>query len=426
MHRYKDVLSLFVLVLLATCHGCSGSSFAVPVSHQSTAMATETPLAAAAFGDSIGVNLHLTYGGTPYDTDFSKWSPILISSGIKHVREGVCTSSLSWCRDVVSARLNTLGDGGITAELSTSLKDSAQYDAAYVTTMGLRHVDGFEGPNECDSGIFCPADWQNVEGTWQKTIFSFASPNVTIIGPSMVSQAGYACLGDLSGYMNVGNLHDYPGADPPETLNGGPTEHEQWAAAMSGSKPFWVTETGYATDASGVPPVVQERYITRTFFEDLRLGIMRTYIYQLFDYGPDAGAHMGLLNADYSAKPAFTQLKQLLAFFKDNGSSLQKQLTYEIQGDTRGTLHHVLFQRSDGTYALAMWLADPVYDAKKHSVMDVTSEAVRVVLPGTVASATQTLFADDGTTKSQPPLGVSEGTVSVMVTSVVSVLTFSV
>ncbi len=410
----RGMLSTIGLLFVAVCLSCSGT----------VGKTAEVPLASRAFIDSVGVNLHMTYRGTPYDVDFSKWAPMLKASGITHVREGVCSSNVSWCRNVYVPRLNELAVAGISAELSTSLEDRAQYDASYVRTMGLKNVDAFEGPNECDSGVFCPTDWKSVEGAWQKTLYALRTPAIAIIGPSMISQSGYSSLGNLSVFMDVGNIHDYTGQEPPEALNGGPTEHLEWAGAMSGGKPVWVTEMGYATNSSGVPASVAAHYITRALFEDLRVGVMRTYIYQLFDYGTDGGATMGLLTADYTPKPAWTQLKQLLAFFKDAGSSPRTPLTYQIQKDSRGTLHHVLFQRSDGTYVLVMWLAGSLYDTKHQSTLGIKSEMVRVVLPSTVTSAIQTHFMDDGTTQSSSPIPPSNGTVSVTVTSVVSALTF--
>lgn len=383
---------------------------------------TETPLAANAFSDSIGVNLHMTYGGTPYDTDFAKWAPILRTSGIKHVRDAFCSFSLSFCRDVVSARMNRFAAAGIRFDLLTSLKDSAVYDAAYAQTMGLNGIEAIEGPNECDSGTYCPSNWRSALGTWQKTIYGFGSPTVTVIGPSMVTQGGYSSFGDLSAFIDVGNIHDYVGPEPPEAQDGLP-DHLRWVTPMAGTKPVWVTEVGYSTGSKNVPNIIQERYISRALFENLRCGVPRTYVYQLFDYGPDDGARMGLLNADYTPKPAWTRLQQLIALFADIGASPRAPLTYAIRNDELGLLHHVLFQRSDGTYMLVMWLAATDYNASTHSISGPSEEAVNVALPASVVAAIQTQYLDGGAER-QIPIAVAGGTASVRVSSVVSVLTF--
>jgi hypothetical protein len=423
MHPYKSIVSIVVLVLLALCQGCAGDSLPGIATEQRAAVLTETPLASNAFVDSIGVNLHMTYGGTPYDTDFSKWAPILSASGIEHVRDAICLSALSFCQ-VVSARMNQLSATGIRFDLLTSLKDTAQYDASYVQTMGLNGVEAIEGPNECDTGLYCPSDWKSTEAAWQKTLYSLRSPTVSVIGPSMVTQAGYALFGDLSGFMDVGNIHDYVGTAPPETVSG-LQDHLQWVTAMSGNKPIWATETGYSTNSQNVPQVVQERYIPRALLEDLRCGVMRTYVYQLFDYGTDDGTYMGLLNANYTPKPAWTRLEQLIAFFKDEGSSPRSPVTYAIRNDTLHSLHHVLFQRSDGTYLLAIWLAASAYDASSHTVVNPSQETVSIALPPAVSSATQMQFLDNGVEKSVQ-LSAAGGVVSVPISSLVSVVTFKI
>jgi hypothetical protein len=422
--QYKSIMLGIVMTLVALCAGCARNSLPQLTIEQRPAVMTETPLAAAAFVDSIGVNLHMTYGGTPYDRDFAKWSPVLIASGIKHVRDAICPYSLSFCRGAVSVRLNQLYTAGVRVDLLTSLNDSLQYDATYARTMELKGVEAVEGPNECDTGHYCPTNWKTTEAAWQKELYSLRSPTVTVIGPSMVTQGGYAGFGDLSAFMDVGNIHDYVGSEPPEAVDGLP-DHLRWVQAMSGSKPVWATEVGYSTGSKGVPKVVQERYLPRVFLEHLRRGIMRTYVYQLFDYGPDDGAYMGLLNADYTPKPAWTRLEQMIALFKDEGASPRAPLTYAIKDDAMHTLHHVLFQRSDGTYMLAMWLADSTYDASNRSILKPREETVSIVLPNSVVSATQTKYLDGGV-ETPVAFPVSNGVVSVPVSSLVSVLAFKV
>lgn len=425
MRFFKSIVLAVVSISLAVCQGCGGNSFAPHlVTEQRPEVLTETPLASSAFVDSIGVNLHMTYGGTPYDTDYAKWAPMLRASGIKHVRDAFCSFSLSFCRNVVSARMNELAAVGVRFDLLTSLKDTAAFDATYSHTMGLHGVEAVEGPNECDTGAYCPSGWRNVLSSWQKTIYGFGSPDITVIGPSMVTQSGYSSFGNLSAFMDVGNVHDYVGPEPPEAQDGLP-DHLQWVTPMSGSKPVWVTETGYSTDSKNVPEAIQARYISRALFENLRSGVPRTYIYQLFDYGPDDGARMGLLNADYTPKPAWTRVEQLLGFFNDNGASPRMPLRYAIRNDDLHALHHVLFQRSDGTYLLVLWLATTDYNARTHSVSSPREEVVDVALPAGAGAATLTQFPD-GATPQNVTVSVSNGTASVRVSSLVSVLSFNV
>lgn len=425
-------LSIFSLVLVS-CGGGAGTpavQSALPPIALAPVNGSETPLAAAAFGDAIGVNLHLSYAGSPYDTDFEKWSPILMQSGIKHIRDAICPQSrVAWCQSIESPRLNTLATAGIRTDLLTALDEPFSYVGSYGAAMNVSAAtEAFEGPNECDVSLDCPRNWQSLEPAWQQQLFALAAPGVTILGPSMVTAQGYAALGDLSAFMNAGNIHDYIAAGPPEAAIGAAT-HLLWAAATSGSKPVWSTEVNYSTDPSyadnGVPQIVQERYLPRLLLEHLRLGVMRTYIYQLFDFGPDGGKYMGLLNADYTPKPAWTRIGQLLRFFEDTGPSPRRPLTYTMRGDASGTLDHLLFQRSDGTYVLALWLAKPIYDPASHAVLSAAGESIALSLPATVSSASLVRFLDNGDVQTTPLEG-SAGAFSVPVSPLVSVLEFRV
>jgi hypothetical protein len=422
--------ALFVSIALSGCGGGGSGGVsqpgAPPVISNAPVQGPETPLAASDFTDSIGINLHMTYVTSPYDVDFDKWSPTLIASGIKHVRDAICPYALAWCQSVESVRINQLAAAGIHTDFLTSMAQQFTYVQSYATTMDVASAaEAFEGPNECDVSPDCNA-WQSVEAAWQQQLFSLAAPPVTIIGPSMVTQQGYASLGNLSAYLNVGNIHDYVGTDLPESALGAPS-HLTWAVAMSGNKPVWCTEFDYSTDPTfannGVPQVVQERYLPRLLIEHLRLGIKRTYIYQLFDFGADGGAYMGVLNSNYSPKPAWTRLLQLMQVFRDDGTSPRAALAYTLAGDNTGTLDHLLFQRSDGTYLLVLWLAQQIYDSVTRAVLTPSTETLQVTLPASVTGATLLQFRDYGALN-QSELTPSNGVLIVPVGPLISILEF--
>jgi hypothetical protein len=132
---------------------------------------------------------------------------------------------------------------------------------------------------------------------------------------------------------------------------------------------------------------------------------------------------MGLLNANYSPKPAWTRLLQLLQLFHDDGVSPRAPLAYALDGDTTQTLDHVLFQRSDGTYLLVLWLAQPAYDAATHSVLPPNGETLHVTLPAAVSTATLLHFGDYGKVDSAVQNGTN-GAFSVPVDPSISILEF--
>ena len=65
----------------------------------------------------------------------------------------------------------------------------------------------------------------------------------------------------------------------------------------------------------GIPEDVAGKYVPRVFLEQWQRGIQRTYLYELIDLptGHAVGDSMfGLLRSDFSAKPAYTALTNLL------------------------------------------------------------------------------------------------------------------
>lgn len=417
--------------MLTACGGGAGTPNVPLPPNESRAPTAEVPLSASAFGDSIGLNLHMTYVVGAYDTDFAQWAPILAASGIKHVRDAICPTAIDvhWCIGTESARVNQLASSGVKFDLLTSMSDPFPYVASYASTMGVSGaVEAYEGPNECDASGICPNDWRSAEGPWQQQLYTLKSPGVTIVAPSMTSAQGYAALGNLAAFADEGNIHDYAATQQPEAAIAAPL-HLQWVAAMTGNDPVWCTEDGYNTDPTyannGVPQVVQERYLPRILFEHLRLGVARTYIYQFFDFGPDGGGNMGLLNADYTPKPSWTRLQQLMRVFADSSPAPRTPLTYSLRGDVAGTLDHLLFQRSNGAYMLVLWLAQPVYDASSRTVLPITSEDVTITLPSSAASATLTAFGDNGSIGTES-LTSTNGSFQAAVRTTVSVLEFRV
>ena len=428
--------SLLCALVLASCGGGShaivpSTTTSNPERRRPTPMPsstpiTETPLALSSFDQSVGINTHMMYITTPYVDDYSVWSPLLFASRIKHVRDQICPQvETSWCINVYAGRIRELASHGIHTDFLTTPKDSASWVDSYVSTLGVADgTEAFEGWNECDVSRQC-GSWQTTEAAWQRHLYTLKSPGVTIIGPSMATSLGYSLLGNLSTSMDVGNIHDYPQNNYPEAAGVTPARLS-WVRATSGNDPVWSTEDNYSTDPTyanyGVPEVVQERYLSRILMEHLRLGVMRTYIYQLFDYGPDAGQYMGLLHADYTAKPAWTRLDQLMGYLDDAGTSPRTPLRYSLSGDASGALHHLLFQRSDGTYTLALWIAKSVYSSSSHTILAPTSETVTVSLPTTFGSATIRHFNDYGQIADEQLTGAA-GVFRVPVSSLISVMT---
>jgi hypothetical protein len=196
----------------------------------------------------------------------------------------------------------------------------------------------------------------------------------------------------MSAYYDYGNLHNYPGGQNPGTLGWGAADAEgnsyggiAWQmdnlAFDSPGLPVVTTETGYTNDLTvpgSVPQAVSAVYLPRTILQQWLAGIKRTYLYELVSVG---GEDYGLYAADWSPKPAVAALSNLTGLLSDPGPAFQPTaLTYTIKGaDTN--LHHLLLQKRNGTYYLALWLEESSYSTATATAVAVMPENIQLLLP---------------------------------------------
>ena len=105
--------------------------------------------------------------------------------------------------------------------------------------------------------------------------------------------SSFATQGNLSSLINFGNTHDYFATFNPETppyggsfYNCGGYGSMQFdmclAQMVAVNEPVVSTETGYASGV-GLSDAIIGRYELRILFESFRLGIVRTFLYELID-----------------------------------------------------------------------------------------------------------------------------------------------
>ena len=190
--------------------------------------------------------------------------------------------------------------------------------------------------------------------------------------------------------MDRGNVHPYTGGRSPDPAH---LKAELGRArAVSGSKPVWATEAGFhnAMDARSGQPAVSERvaaiYLLRTFLEHYRSGISRTYAYELLDEKPeragrDPEQHFGLLRSDFTPKPAFTALQELLkSSGRVGGTPSLRPLRLGVSG--RAHPRRLVLRRADGTYLVALWRLDSAWDRDRRRPLRVAPRRVELDLPG--------------------------------------------
>jgi hypothetical protein len=164
-------------------------------------------------------------------------------------------------------------------------------------------------------------------------------------------------------------------------------------SAVSGRKPVWATEAGFHNAMRGPAdqqPGVSERaaavYLTRTFLQHFESGVRRTYAYELLDEQPerrgrDPEQHFGLLRHDFSPKPAYTALKNLLTLVGPaNGHTRLRPLRVDVSGPS--DLHRIVLRKADGRYLVALWRTASVWDQVRERGLRVTPRRVSLTIPG--------------------------------------------
>ncbi|MBJ7332788.1 MAG: hypothetical protein JHC95_23030, partial [Solirubrobacteraceae bacterium] len=358
-----------------------------PLAVITTAIALAAPAVASAevrpakgsgaFVDSIGVNIHSSFGSnTPY-YDHPKVLNALKSVGIRHVRDGLMTPNAP--ATVQNRQRQFRSDLAAAGIKSTLLMGDPNADAvahvAAIKDEGSRTIAGLEGSNEWD--LHGGATWAADVRAYQRKLFEAvrAQPSlndVPVLGPSMGHSENAAQLGNVGAYTNFANMHLYPGGRAPGSFD---DKAALLAYVVSGGQPGIVTETGYhnaVNQWTGGHAPTSERataiYLPRLFLDNFRRGIARTFSYELLNTYSDTSktyleAHFGLFRGDYSEKPAAASLRNLIKL-ADGGEASDPggSLDYTLAGNLSG-VQQVLLRRKDGSYALALWQTASVWDA---------------------------------------------------------------
>ncbi|MDQ3849015.1 MAG: hypothetical protein M3296_00155 [Actinomycetota bacterium] len=338
----------------------------------------EQARSARAFIDSAGVNTHLGYSDTVYWWDWPMVRDRLKELGVSHIRDGTFPAAYPHViGPTVAARYNELNAAGIKGNLMVGV-EHAHNDITLAQRLDWIKANladftaSVEGSSESWDDANAIRDLQcDIYARVKSDPVLSSKP---VIGPSggppFSETAWYDRVGDLSGCLDKGNLHPYPGADPPNLH-----QHRdlsaamEWGARTYGASPNWATETGYwntLTDANGVSETAAGIYVPRTLTENFRRGIERTELYELVDLHTGSGEaidHYGLLRTDGTRKPAYVATRNLLSLLQD-GVAASGRLGFGIvcTSNCRAPIRHVLLRHSSGAYYLALWSESRVWD----------------------------------------------------------------
>jgi hypothetical protein len=311
----------------------------------------EPAMAAAAFLDTVGVNLDS--GGEVALARASRAARQLAAAGIRHVRVRAAADPAdpSW------PAVRALTGAGLRVDLVAAPgTDWAGFaGAAADLGAGLEALEA-EG-DAAPLRLAARADP--------------ALKRVPLLGP-----AGDAAADVHTARVELGG--HCPGCVPGPGAGGGPSAG---AAGRPGTGPGrpWVTE---ATLGGGVPDTVAARYLPRLLLGHAGAA-PRTYLGALA--GEQAGP--GLLGPDGTPTRALRDLANLETLLRDPGPAFTPgRLAFRLSGDTDG-LRHRLLQKADGRFWLVLWVEKPSWDPAEARALTVAPQPVAVTLADPVAAA---------------------------------------
>lgn len=388
--RRAGLLGLVLLSLAAAAAGAAPAA-AVPVPARQ----------ADAFVESVGVNVHLGYTDSPYE-DGTAVRDRLLDLGVRYVRDGI-----SQGRPDVYRRMRELAQQGVRTNLIVgdplqrwgSGPLEAQLDLIARELAPAGAVASLEGPNEYDNQG--RDDWAGTLRDYQRRLFEGARSRaalagIRVLGPTLVHRDSRERLGDISQWLDQGNMHPYPGGGAPD-LDSHLEDELRLAAKNSSAKRVQATETGYhngvGSDSGHLPAseAAAGVYMPRLYLDYFRRGVARTFSYELIDQRPnpertDSEANFGLLRHDLSEKPAYTALKRLLGLLADRGPGFDARGLDLTIGGATGGLRRLLLQKRDGTHYLVLWRAEQVWDPQERHALNGDRGVVQLTLNGMPAA----------------------------------------
>jgi hypothetical protein len=345
----------------------------------------EMPMAAADVVDSVGLNVHLHSADTPYG-NFPLVRQLILGLGVRHLRDGLIDTT--WTE--YYRRYEELSHLGVKGLFIAAPEDTDKLLIDYPSRIP-GGIEGYEAPNEFDRSD--KANWsQRLTAFMPRLALTVRSNRSTrelfLVGPSLTSMASYAQVPGIADSFTYANMHNYFGGWNPGTAGWGDNGYGSitWNQAIIAkawpSKPIFTTETGYTSDLAvpqSIPEDVEGRYIPRVILEQLLHGIKRTYLYELLDEGPavpEAERTYGLVRADGSKKPAYLTLQFLMQTLADAAPGIPLQdLPFNLQGGS-SQVHHLLLQKQEGSYYLAIWVETPAFDQRSRQRLEVIPQHV--------------------------------------------------
>lgn len=376
------------------------------------------------FVNMAGVVTHFNYTDTIYGSNWPQLFQALQNLGVHHIRDGYFDPNqypqlIQEHQQLQAAGIRTT----YVMPYDRSISPNSIEQLAYETG----DMDSIEGPNECDvSGLCGGGGLTGIVNavTWLPTLQTAAQDlNVPLVAPSFTLWGSTALAGNLDSMVNLNTLHIYFGGRNPGSNGWGSFDAQGhsygslsfWldqGATDAPGKPSEIGETGYMSfpytnTPYTVPESVTASYVPRTMLLAFKHGYDKTFFYQLID-DPTSPQGYGLLHNDFSPKAGFTALQNLLSLLSDPGGSnfTPGWLPYTVLGGD-SNVNHLLLQKSDGSYWLALWLEEPSWDPANVVSLPVAPENIGIQLGPGYATTTDYQFNNTGNfvAFNQPTIG---------------------
>jgi hypothetical protein len=451
----------------------------------------------------MGLNTHWAYPS--YASNSSKLQNILINSGVRHIRDegnslmpGVmkvlgpynikATLLIDEFHGVIPNQNYWSGNPpGTTYVIADFLKNYMPTGAVDAVEMA-NELDVFNylykwhpsdnntlSTNPSSSEYYGAYGQAVTKDCWLAIKSDPTLASIKIIGPTVGMQVPSPYTpGSLYEYVDWGGFHTYPARanswtfpqaydtiqkyywdsfEPSvniatDTYGGTPLMFMWYQPAFSNggnSKPMASTETGYHTALApkGISVIAQGKYIPRLFAEYFRNGIIRTFVYELYDEGANATdpeQNYGLVYNDMTPKPAYTALASLIQLLAEPGAqfvpgTLNYSLAVQANGPyvRTGYVHDRLLEKSSGDFYLLLWheISDTSdTDASGNSLTgeqrDIAPPALQTTIKLPVAISAATLYTYNSAWTLQPQdVVISNNAITISATDMLSIVRLS-
>jgi hypothetical protein len=363
------------------------TTYILPVNFPPAPGPPVTAVSSDSLVDKLGVQIHMAFSTTSY-ADATQVASLLVDLGVKHVRD---TYNVGFPTQHAK-QLQVASSAGVKFTMAARLSDVVANTVNGLVSDNMGPIlAALEGINEPDAA---GGAWATNARNHHQAFYPLvkAQPSLAalpVLAPGLANViANAAALGDLSAYCDRGNAHVYSGWQPSYTLASSKTA----AQTIVGAKPVVITEQGYHnafSSGSSMQPVDEATagiYAPKILLENILAGNERVFIYELIDQTnepsqADIQQHYGLCRYDYSRKPAFAEVKNLLSLLSDPGAPYTPNPLALTLNPSGGDVRSLLTGRRDGSYRLFLWRDVPVWNPSTRVAATVVPLDVTVTHP---------------------------------------------